>query len=614
MIKKTQFWSKNIIIKCILGLIILSIVMSTVISYLPYDTKKYIVTVNGKKISFETVQNMYILEREKQKKILGNKFFKIGENKDFINATYNYILSQLINNILLEQYAEKLQLTVEDKEIKKFLLSSPLFQKNNTFNKQKYFNYLSSIGLQNNEYIKNIKTRLITKKLIDTINNTNFLLKNENKNIIKLLSQKRIIQKSILNIESIIQQQKIKNKEKKIYFLKNKNQFYIPEKFKISYIPIDVKNIQLQYNEKDIEKWYYTHIKDYSQEEKKKYSIIQVKTMKEALSILSQIKKCNNFEDIAKKKSTDPISSSHGGNIGWISNNFIPNEIKKSHLYKKNQISNIIPFQKEFLIIKLNDIQINQKKKLSEVHDSIRIKIINQNSKKSYHILKNKIINIIKMYPNQFDMIIKNINIHPKETNWFTKNSLPQEFNNNTIINKILSDKKLIKKENQLRLHSGLITLNKNTSFIISIKDYKKKEIKKFKDVDKNIIYTLKYLKAMKNIQKKAEKIVLLLRKGKKYNIHFYDPQIISQYEKNNIVPIVFSLPYPKKNKKIYTMIKDKNGNIIILYLSKIYQSNFSFQNNEIIKQYLENNNTEIILRSILKNLYQNANIVYEKI
>ena len=69
-------------------------------------------------------------------------------------------MSQLVNNVLLEQYAKKIKLEVNDNQIKEIILNSNLFIKNKKFNKGKYFDYLASINLTHNEYIDLIKKKL----------------------------------------------------------------------------------------------------------------------------------------------------------------------------------------------------------------------------------------------------------------------------------------------------------------------------------------------------------------------------------------------------------------------------------------------------------------------
>ncbi|QCI20604.1 peptidylprolyl isomerase [Buchnera aphidicola (Brachycaudus cardui)] len=615
MTKNLQSAPKKIIVKCILGVIILSLIFSTMNFYINKDSEKYIATVNNEKISFYTLQKMYLIEREKQKKILGKNFFKLNKNKNFIKKTYDYVLSQLINNILLEQYVKKIKLQANEFQIKEIILNSPMFQKHKKFDKEKYFKYLNSINLTNHEYINIIKTKINTENLINAISNTNFILQNEQQQIINLLSQKRTFTRAVLKINNFIQKQNINNIEAKSYFNRYKKNFYIPEKFKINFIQFTLNNFKTNANEKEINEWYLKNINKYLTKEKRKYSIIQINNKNTAEKILSQLKqKPEYFPKIAKEQSTDPISSKKNGDIGWISIDLIPNEIKNAHLNQKNSISSIIPFNNEFLIIKLDEISISKQKKVNEVYKIIEKEINHQKSLNLYNKLKNKISDLVQKHPNQFDVILKKSNLSSQETDWFDKSSIPIELNNPILKKVIFNTESIEKDKNKIKSHVHFITLKNNQFFLINIKNFQNKKIQKFNDVKNNIIKNLKIVKAIKETKKIAENIIIDLNKGntnlfKKSNLYFGETETISRYDDNPITSIVFSLPHPEKGKKIYTLYQDENKNFIIILLKNISNKNFSKKEKNIIIEYLEKNNTETLFNALLRNLHETSKI-----
>lgn len=616
MIKFFKTRSKHILVKCILGIVILSIIFGTLNNYIHKDTTKYVAEINKEKVNFETFKNIFDSELNKQKKILGTHF-NIINNKIFRENLYNYVLSQLINNILLEQYTKNIKFNLDNSEIKKIILNSNMFQENNKFSNKKYLNYLESANLTNYEYIELIKKKLNTINLINTIAETNFILDNEKQHIIKLLSQKRIIKKAIFKINSI-KNQSVNNAEVLNYFNHNKNKFYSPEQFQISYIHIQPNEFNISCNNKEVKYWYKKNIDKYSTQEKRNYSIIQTKTKKEALLILSELKKGGNFSKIAKEKSIEPISSKKGGNIGWIETNLIPEEIKTSNLNQKNQISDVIKFNDEFLIIKLNKILPKKIKKISEVSDIIKSEIKRKKALITYYKLKDKILLLSKKYKNRFDLIEKKSNIKSIETSWFDKNSTPKVFQNPTL-KKIIFKKGILDREKKLKSHSGLIELKNHQLFILTIKNFKTKKLKNIKNVKNNIINILKYDKAIKETKEKTKKILFELNNGNKKtlskeNLLFNVSETLSRYDHNPIVSKIFSMPYRINEKKIYTMYQDKNKNFVIAFISKIYNEKFSKNEEEMIVKYLEKNNIEKIFNCIIKNLHKTSKITYEKI
>ncbi|QCI17280.1 peptidylprolyl isomerase [Buchnera aphidicola (Aphis helianthi)] len=614
MIKFFNLRLKHIVVKCILGIIILSIIFSTLNNYIHKDTTKYIAQVNEEKISIETFQNIFNIELNKQKKILDKNLNIIKNYKKFKKNIYDYVLSQLINNILLEQYTKNIKFDLDNSEIKKIIFNSNMFQENNKFNNEKYLNYLKSVNLTNYEYIELIKKKLNTISLINTIAETDFMLDSEKKHIINLLSQKRIIKKTIFKINSI-KNQNINNIEILNYFNKNKNKFYNPEQFKVSYIYIKPNELNIKCNDQEVKNWYQKNINKYSTQEKRNYSIIQIKTKKEALLILSKLRNGEDFSKIAKQNSIEPISSKKGGNIGWIPTNLIPEEIKKLNLDQNNQISDIVPFNGEFVIVKLNKILFKKIKKISEVYNIIKSEIKHKKSLDEYYRLKNKILFLSKKYKNRFDLIEKKSNIRFVETQWFDKNSIPKILQNPTL-KKMIFKQGLLNKEQIVKLNPWLIELKNNQLFLLTIKNIKLKKLKEFKNVKNNIINILKNIKAIKETKEKTKKILFELNNGNKKillkeHLLFNHSETLSRYDHNPIVSKIFSMPYNIHEKKIYTMYQDKNKNFVIAFISKIYNEKFSKNEEKMIIKYLEKNNIEKIFNSIIKNLHKHSKIIY---
>lgn len=376
--------------------------------------------------------------------------------------------------------------------------------------------------------------------------------------------------------------------------------------------------MNIKCNDEEVKDWYKKNIDKYSTPEKRNYSIIQTKTKKEALLILLKLKKGENFSKIAKEKSIEPISSKNGGNIGWIETNLIPEEIKKSNLNKNNQISDVIKFNNEFLIIKLNKILFKKIKKISEVSDIIKSEIKHKKALTTYYKLKDKILFLSKKYKDRFDLIEKESNIKSIETLWFDKNSIPQIFQNPTL-KKIIFQPGLLDREKKLKSHSGLIELKNNQLFILTVKNFKIKKLKNFTDVKNNIINILKYTKALQETKEKTKNILFELNNGNKEilskeNLLFNDSEILSRYDHNPIVSKIFSMPYRINKKKIYTMYQDKNKNFVIAFISKIYNEKFSKNEEEILVKYLEKNSIEKIFNCIIKNLHKKSKITYENI
>ncbi|CAL4324808.1 Periplasmic chaperone PpiD [Buchnera aphidicola (Eriosoma grossulariae)] len=616
MIKYFNIFSKKIILKIILIIILISIICNNIKNYQYKTTKIYAAKVNNEIISYQQIKYIYMLTEKQQKKELGRGFSKIINTKKNQEITYNTILKNMINEIILKQYAIKLGFDISNKDIKKIISKIPYFQKNNKFNYNLYLEKLKNIGTNSYEYENNLKQYKIKEQIMQKITDSDFTLKHENNFFIKLLSEKRMIKNIHIKMKNLFKKQKINNQKCYEYFQKYSNLFILPEKFKIDYIKIKMNKIPIHVNNIEIKNWYFKNIKKYINPESKKYSMIQTNSLEESQKILSYLKKNKKFFYLAKKYSIDPISSISGGNIGWIKINHETPEIKKIKLNKINQISPIIKSKIGYLIFQLNQIHSSSIKPLSEVKNTI-FKII----KRKKQILKKQYIKKLinhdhyKKLEKISKKIYTNTRINNIQTNWFSKDFNVYNNEKKDIIQYIFNTKK-DKNKNNINQNIQLININDNIIYLIKIQKYIQKQKIKFKNVKNDIQSILQYQKNRKEIFKISKKIILEINKNerktiKKYQLIVEKPIIIHRNNQNDLSNLVFKLNYPHQEKKIFTLKEKKNGDVVIISLYKIINNNINSQEKKMITSYLNQYQKTIILKNFLLNLKKTSDIKY---
>ncbi|MCE1782493.1 peptidylprolyl isomerase, partial [Enterobacter hormaechei] len=85
----------------------------------------------------------------------------------------------------------------------------------------------------------------------------------------------------------------------------------------------------------DVDAYYEHNLKRYTQPEQKKYSLIQLATESEARTVFDELNKGADFGKLATKKSTDKFSAKNHGEIGWMEEDALPEELKQANLKEK---------------------------------------------------------------------------------------------------------------------------------------------------------------------------------------------------------------------------------------------------------------------------------------
>lgn len=605
----------NIIIKVILTIVILTLIL-TGLEHLFINKKynNYAVKVNGQKIDYDQLEKIYFNEKNRQIQVLGNQFFI--ENKQYASQLYKTIVDQVINEVLLEQYLKKINLKIDDENIKKIIFSQSAFQIDGKFNNDKYLNIINSLGFTVGQYADEIHKKLAVQKFLKIISNTEFTLENELKSLCELLSQQRLTDMLKIKLSSYFDKQEVNDKEINEYYSKNNHLFTKKDQFLIEYIKIDKKDIKKeQVSEDEIKNWYKQHQIDFTKKQINHYKIIQTKTEKDAKELLNQLKTGITFSNVIKSKLVDPFVSSKNGDLGWLDSSSLPEELKQaSYLDKKNQFSEIINSSVGFIIVYLEDIKPSYIQPLSEVKNKIFNKIQEDKRTNSFNKLNKKLIDQFNKHEDTFIKYQKIYELKKAKTDWFDSDNFPEEINSPLIKEKLFKTIENIKKIKIIKNNDKtfIINMKDNCTFLIYIKDHKPKYLKKINEVQQKIIDSIKFDKSKETAKKQAHKILLDLKSGKKYD--FEEKKVFTRVDQDEITKEVFKMPKPKNNKFSYSIIEDQNGNMIILSLVKVYSTPLSNQEKKSISNNITQNNINYTLLSLMKDLKKTAKIKYGKI
>lgn len=592
---------KKFFVKITLSVIICIIILTSIDRFI-FDKKEYIIKINGEKISYEKLESIFNDEKNRYKQILGENFFI--NNKQYINDLYYDIINQVTNEVLLEQYAKKLNILIDDHLIKKVITSQSIFQKDGKFSNQQYLNIIKNHNFTSEKYAEEIRKKLLVKKIIKIFSNTEFILDNEYSSLEKLITQKRNVNLMVIKNSNFINRQKINNSEIKKYFDENKNKFIKNDLFKINYAILDLsKNIEINnIQNNEIKNWYDEHKQDFYKKQLNFYRLIQCKNQKEAIYSINQLKKGISFDQIRISNAIDDTLIKKV-DLGWLSPEDLPEELKKLNLKNKKQFSEIMQYYNGFVILYIEDIKPSYFIPLKEAKNDILNKIKEEKIKKFYNIIVKKIKNIDfndKEVLNKIALISGEKII---ETNWLEYNYLPKKID-------FLLIKDFIKNNS---INNFEVFLINNKIFFIYIKKHVSKRFKNLNESKEEIIKTIRQKKAKKEAENYANKIFNDLRLGKKYNKNLFYKKVFTRNDTEDLAKKVFSLPVPKKNKPSYGIIKDKYDNFYLVIFNQIENIILSKSQKKSLLLNIKQQYVNNILLTLIDNLRKNAKIKYGK-
>ncbi|MGL9750774.1 MAG: peptidylprolyl isomerase [Symbiopectobacterium sp.] len=569
--------ANNVVLKIILGLIVASFVLTGVGDYLIGGSNDYAAKVNGQEIGRAQFEQAVQNERSRMQEQLGENFSVLAGNDGYMQQMRQQVLSQLIDEALIDQYARKLGLNISDAQIKQAIFAVPAFQTNNQFDNEKYLDQVRRLGLTSDRYAELLRKQLIMQQLIQGLGATQFSLPKEIDSLVAQAAQDRVVRTATIDVAAIAKTLNVTDEEIKGYYDSNKSRFIDPEAFKVSYLLLDAARVMdsVKITDADIAAFYEKNKQEFTQPERKRFSVIQLKTEADARAVLDELKNGADFVALAKEKSQDVVSRRNGGDLGWMDANATVDELQQAKLTEKDQLSEPIKSSVGYLIVRLDDIQDAQVKPLSAMLDDIAVRAKREKALDEFFALQRKVSEAASNDNESLASAEEAAGQKATETAWFSHDQVPAELNFPQVTQAILCGT-LLGDNGALGSNSDVIGVDGDRAIVLRITDHRTETPRPLDQVRDEIVQVLKVQKAQQQANLQAEKIVVDLKQGKEdslkaANLSFGEPETLSSVSQGNVLAeSVFALPVPQKDKVSYGVARDQASNVVLVALDSV--------------------------------------------
>lgn len=606
--------ANNVVLKIILGLIALSFVLTGVGGYMSGGNDTYAAKVNGQEIGRGQFENAVASERNRQQQQLGDQFSALASSEGYMKQMRQQVLSRMIDEALMDQYAKHLGLGISDEQIKLAIFKEPAFQNNGKFDNARYNAIIGNMGMSADQYAQALRNQLTTQQLINAIVGTDFMLTGETDELAALVSQQRVVREATIDVNALAAKQEVSEQEITASYEQHKNSYLSPEQFKVSYIKLDAASMQEAASEAEIQSYYDQHQDEFTQPQRNRYSVIQTKTEAEAKAILDELSKGGDFAKLAKEKSADIISARNGGDMGWLELSTTPDELKNAGLKDKGQLSGVIKSSVGFLVVRLDDVQPAQVKPLSEVHDAIASKVKQEKAVDAYYALQQKVSDAASNDNGSLAGAEQVAGVKAVETGWFSHDSLPAELNFKPVSDAIFGGG-LVGENGTPGSNSDIITVDGDRAFVLRVTEHKAEAVKPLSEVRDQVIAQVKHQKAEQKAKLDADKLLNALKTGKgeeamkAAGLSFGEAKTLSRMGQDPVSQAAFALPLPAKDKPGFGVANDMQGNVVLLALDEVKAGTMPEEQKKAMVQGITQNNAQVAFEALMTNLRKEAKI-----
>ncbi|MDF3829448.1 MULTISPECIES: peptidylprolyl isomerase [unclassified Pseudocitrobacter] len=606
--------ANSVVLKVIFGIIIVSFILTGVSGYLIGGGNNYAAKVNGQEISRGQFENAVASERNRMQQQMGDQFSELAANENYIKTMRQQVLSRLVDEALLDQYAKELGLGISDEQVRKAIWATPAFQNEGKFDNTRYNALVNQMGMTADQYAQALRNQLTTNQLISAVAGTDFMLPGETDQLAALVSQQRLVREATIDVNALAAKQQVSDQEIASYYEQNKGQFVAPEQFRVTYIKLDAASMPSSASEEDVQAYYDQHKDEFTQPERKRYSIIQTKTEADAKAILDELNNGGDFAAIAKEKSTDVISKRNGGDMGWMDDSATVPELKDAGLKEKGQLSGVIKSSVGFLIARLDDIQPEQVKPLADVHAQIADKVKQEKALDAYYALQQKVSDAASSDNDSLASAEQVAGVKAAVTGWFGHDNVPAELNFKPVTDAIFNGG-LVGENGAPGNNSDIITVDGDRAFVLRVAEHKAESVKPLDEVKAQVTDIVKHNKAEQQAKLDAEKLLAALKDGKGdeamkvAGLRFGETKTLSRTGQDPLSQATFELPLPQPGKPSFGMGNDMQGNVVLLALDEVKAGEMPEAQKKAMVQGITQNNAQIAFEALMSNLRKAAKI-----
>jgi len=582
--------------------------------------------VNEAKISAERLNNEYQNRLQEMQTLISKDEDEAELQKKIIKRS---LLDELIDSVLVREFVKQNKFQVSEKTLISDIKNNKIFHKNEKFDPSRYQRLLESQGIKVTDY-ENIRiAELKALQFYNNIVSSSFITSQQINDLESLKYQTRNFKLLSLNYNDFVDKNKKSTEaEKKDFYLKYKNIFSVPEKFKIEYLIFNKTILKKQINVdlSNLENYYQENKFQYILPEKRRVSQVflsNLKSDKEENSKLikvihDNIKKNDSFNEMVLKFSQDQLSNKNNGDIGWVSRDELAKVISDSvfSLNKVNDISKIIETEQGFYILRMDDKKDAVIKKFKDIKDIVKTDYVNTQVDNRYEVIFEDVSNILFENPDSLSEAEEYLSVNKVSTVFSTLSKIKKDHKllDNKKVLEVLSSKSVYNDElnsQPIEVKDNIIMLRIHSRSSVQYKNYQdvKKEIEGLINTENSIMAMKDTIKDIEKKIKNGNGIEEIEKLTNKKSTYYSD---IKRTD-GTIPPSILAKVFALTNKDNVISIESGTGNYELILLDKINSgdSDLSYKS---LKTMFYNEQVNSVLYSVIQSLREQAKIkIYSK-
>ena len=599
--------SKGWVAYLIVGLITIPFALFGIQDYASRSANNSIATVNGEDIDI----NIYYQELNSQQRNLQQQL-GAAYTQEIDNVLKQTLIDSLINEKLVENYADSLDIVTLDDEVRSVIEMNQAFLVDGVFSQDRYTQLLRLNSYSPAGYELAQSKALNREQIKINLNGSAFMSSAQTEQLNDLASQQRDVSYIAIQTENFEDEVSVTQSEISDYFNDNRSSFVEGRKVKVDFVELtlDAMEEPESPSAEDLQNLYDENEELYTNPERRRAQHILVENEDLANDLLGQIKGGADFAELAKANSEDTSSNEEGGDLGFFESGLMGAEFDEAAFAMNiGDVSDVVATDYGYFhIIKLTDIEPKSIQNFEEVESQLASLYVKNAKEKELFGLLEEFVNL--SYEESLDMVADQFNLEMQTSDYFAEGSSDYD---PKFVASAFSSAVIDEGEN-----SEVMEINSEKFVVLALSDLQSERERDLNEVESQIEATLKSSAAKEIIDDLAENIASALSSGDEQrasqlinenNLEWVSEGWISRASELpfGVTSKSFTLAKPEEGRNTYSSESASRLTSLVIELAGV-RTPEEETDTGIAALYLSQENNEMFV-SLIKQLRENAEI-----
>ena len=528
------------------------------------------------------------------------------------NVLKQNLLDSLINEKLIENYANSLDIVTLDDEVKSVIEMNQAFLVDGEFSQDRYLQLLRLNSYSPAAYEIAQSKALNREQIKRNLSGSAFMSSTQTKQLNDLASQEREVSYLALNTENYKDEVSVSQSQISDYFNENRSSFVEGRKVKVDFVELTLDSMEEPESPSndDLKNLYDDNAELYTNPERRRAQHILVESEELAKDLLNQIKQGADFAELAKANSEDTSSSEEGGDLGFFERELMGAEFDEAAFAMNiGDVSEVVATDYGYFhIIKLTDIEPETMQSFDEVQEQLVSLYIRTAKEKLLFGSLEEFMNL--SYEESLDMVADQFGLELQTSDFFGEGSSQYDpkFVASAFSSAVIDDGE----------NSEVMEISPEKFVVLALSDLQSEREKDLSEVEGQIESVLKTLAAKEIIDNLAENIASALSSGDEQtanqlisenNLEWVNEGWISRANELpfDVTSLSFTLAKPEEGRHTYSAESANRITSLVIDLAGVRIPEGD-SDTGISALYLSQENNEMFI-SLIEQLRENAEI-----